>query len=358
MNTTSRRGRADPRGGVPSASRLSDTSGDGVRPIDWQRALIRSTFAVERPKRPVVLAVAYALQSLAPGRAHQVTGWTFFASIPTLVELTGLAASSVSAALAVLRAEGWVDRVRRGGGTGSEPANIFRLALGSDPDRLDSPPRGGDESADSSPRGGDESRSVAGTLLHETPDSPPPGGTQESVSPREVSSSLGLLGSGRARDESANDDEPRDEQRDAVEPITPDEVAEVVAASAGRWQERGVRKYAGEFARMFGRADALRRLNEAARDPSARTPRVAGFSKYAAASAERVETVEGPREPACRTCGLVERVCSRTLGSDHEFEPADDTRDDVEPTPTRRGGRRAAGDPDALGNLVEGVLRP
>lgn len=154
-----------------------------------------------------------------------------------------------------------------------------------------------------------------------------------------------------------DDDRGLKEHTDDVGPVTADEVAAIVAASAGRWQQRGVRKYADEFARTFGRADALRRLNEAARDPSARTPRVAGFSKYAAASAERVETVEGPREPACRTCGLVERVCSRTLGSDHEFEPADEPVDHVEPTATRRGGRRAAGDPDALGNLVEGVLR-
>ncbi|MBB1495888.1 hypothetical protein J4N02_08315 [Propioniciclava sp. MC1595] len=154
-----------------------------------------------------------------------------------------------------------------------------------------------------------------------------------------------------------DDDRGLKEHTDDVGPVTAAEVAEIIAeaARAGKsWQASGVRSNASTLTAEIGRAEAVRRLLAAAADPAARTPRVAGFSKYAAASAERVETVEGPREPACRTCGLVERVCSRTLGSDHEFEPADDTRDDVEPTPTRRG---AAGDPDTLGNLVEGVLR-
>lgn len=348
--------------------RTADPPAESVRPLDWARAVTRHPFPVESTKtvkgKTSVLAVAMALVTLAPGRSHRATGWTFYASGPTLQGLAGLGESSVSLVLGQLRAAGFLVLVVRGGGR-NRTANTWRLAL---PEGSLSPvPQStGDRVGTPVPQstGDNEGTPVPGTELRDG--TPVPEGSNSRAlghDPRESftkrgSSSSGLLGSGRAREEFANDDEPRDEQRDAVEPITADEVAAIVAASAGRWQQRGVRKYAGEFARMFGRADALRRLNEAARDPSARTPRVAGFSKYAAASAERVETVEGPREPACRTCGLVERVCSRTLGSDHEFEPADEPVDHVEPTPTRRGGRRAAGDPDALGNLVEGVLRP
>lgn len=84
------------------------------------------------------------------------------------------------------------------------------------------------------------------------------------------------------------------------EPITNAEVAAIVEASGGRWDEPGVRKYADEFVRTFGRADALRRLTEAALDPTARTPRAAEFTKYDTATRP---TPDDWRD-ACRECGL------------------------------------------------------
>lgn len=344
MNEKGRHESADPRGGVPSTSKPNLPSGEGVRPFEWVNTILGRRDILADP----VPRVALALIRFAPGYSRRGTGWTFFLSESDHAELAACSIATVRRGRDALVRAGWLVKVNRGGGP---LATVYALAI----------PAGIPLTSErSSPK---QNRSPVSGVLTEnrsrvSGENRSPVSAQGSTS-GSTSSSSGLLGSGRARDEFANgDDEPRDERSAEVEPITADEVAEVVAASAGRWHQGGVRKYADEFARTFGRADALRRLNEAARDPSARTPRVAGFSKYAAASAERVETVEGPREPACRTCGLVERVCSRTLGSDHEFEPADEPVDHVEPTPTRRGGRRAAGDPDTLGNLVEGVLRP
>ncbi len=360
---------ADRSGGVPSPERRPESEQpDGVRPLDWLRAVTRHPFPVESTKvvkgKTSALAVAMVLGTLAPGRPHRATGWTFYASGPTLQGLAGLGESSVTLVLGQLRAAGFLVLVVRGGGR-NRTANTWRLALPegsgtpvpqSTEDRARTPVPQSTGDSDGTPVPGTEVRD--GTPVPKGSNSRALGhGPRESYTKR-ASSSSGQSGTGRARDEFADDDdEPRDEQPVEVEPITDAEVAEIVAASEGRWQTRGVRKHADEFARTFGRADALRRLTAAALDPSARTPKVAAGSKYAPTSLV-TEVAEGPREPVCRTCGLVEHVCTRTLESDHPFEPAhDDGTDAAERTPTRRGRRRTIGEPDAIGDLVGGVLR-
>lgn len=118
---TGRRGSTTPR-----------QTDDGVRPLDWARAVTRHPFPMKGSKtvkgKADVLAVALTLVTLAPGRRHDRTGWTFFAGGPTLQGLTGLGESSVGLVLRQLRAAGFLALVTRGGGRDGA-ANTWRLTF-------------------------------------------------------------------------------------------------------------------------------------------------------------------------------------------------------------------------------------
>lgn len=106
-----------------------------VRPMDWQRAVVRDTRLSGSP----VVAVAACLVTIAPGTPKRKDSagrelpreqaWDFFASVPSLIRLSRLSDRSVRGALTDLRAFGYLFQVKRGGNRNTDrpEASTWRL---------------------------------------------------------------------------------------------------------------------------------------------------------------------------------------------------------------------------------------
>lgn len=141
--------------------------GDTVKPMTWQRTVIRD----DRFKAADVAVVA-ALVTAAPGN-----GGDFYCSVPKLMELSRHAERSVRGSLSALRGHGYLTQVKRGGRHGSRAvASTWRLSL---PNLQQG-------------TGWERGQSPLGAIpnLHETASQPAPGaGLRERYLPRESTNS-------------------------------------------------------------------------------------------------------------------------------------------------------------------------
>ena len=96
---------------------------EGVRPLDWLRALQGDLVLDNR----AVPSTALALMNYAPGSAKG-RAWVFFASGETLAALARVSVPTIERGLRALREAGFLELHRRGGGP-YRRANEFRLSL-------------------------------------------------------------------------------------------------------------------------------------------------------------------------------------------------------------------------------------
>ncbi len=196
-----------------------------VKPLDWQRAVIRDP---EIESTPVVAIVA-CLVTLAPGRPHRTRaasdlhGWDFYASAVTLAHLSHLSERAVRDALAALRTRGYLCQVKRGGNRnrGRAYASEWRLTLPSEP--ADGAVSFGD-SARSEPADGAVSPPVdnspgPGVNRHEHASEPAPGAAQERVYTKS-SMAVGLLRTEGPFDKFATDADAVNEDNKPARPRT------------------------------------------------------------------------------------------------------------------------------------------
>lgn len=196
------------------------TSAEAVKPLDWQRAVIRDPDIVSTP----VVAIAACLVTIAPGRPRRGC-WDFYASAVTLADLSHLSERAVRDALAVLRGRGYLCQVKRGGNRnrGRAHASEWRLTMPGEPadgaaslfdiDQSEAADGAVSLPVDNSPE--------RGVNRHEHASEPAPPAAQERVYTKSGMASVGLLRTEGPLVEFATDAD-ADVENDTVAALPPD----------------------------------------------------------------------------------------------------------------------------------------
>lgn len=307
---------------------------EGVRPLDWQRALRRHPVPTDRS---AARAAADALCEYAPGRPKSGTGWTFFASVPKLATLAGVSERTIERGAQALRSAGFLELVKRGGGRGKY-ANVYRLTV------PELPP---DLAGDTDDNSRQIWREIGPNSRQNVPELPPnhaetpatSGGPTEEYSTEEYStenhsSQAGVLGTDRpgasSRDVDHWGDDPADDDLSTPEGIDVGRVQAVAASRGAYWDPRGIGRVADELTARYGTAEAMRRLLSAATDPQANTPRAATWDRHA-----RHGSTDPAQAPRCGHCGqhgrdaceALQAKVSAEYADPHEYAPRTDGPD-------------------------------